>query len=312
MIKNWFAQTKRAIGTSTTDILFENDTHGEVITCTSYLALVRIFGYLKYASHSNVLIRGQTKCHDNLTPSALRNTSSPNQYFVEDLEALLSLIRQDCSIDADEDQKPTTEPMLQHYGIRTRWLDVVDSLPHAIYFAIHGFTSSGVYIDPEPDTIAIQRDFGYLYFIDCAPDKALSPVRVLENGQVRECKGTWITSDGFMLCDLRRARPSTGLRPHAQHGYLCRGSFGNFDLWHSDDRRMMVRARVPRKDALDWIAGQCLKYTTMFPSTDQDTMYRNLLKPSVNITIDTWKRTANRSFDPGAILRYHGEGRRSP
>ncbi|GAA0468199.1 hypothetical protein Ade02nite_79030 [Paractinoplanes deccanensis] len=33
------------------------------------------------------------------------------------------------------------EPLLQHYGIRTRWLDLVGNIWSALWFACHHFTT---------------------------------------------------------------------------------------------------------------------------------------------------------------------------
>ena len=46
------------------------------------------------------------------------------------------------TVDNEPIHKLATEPLLQHYGIETRWLDVVDSVPHALFFATHQLVAS--------------------------------------------------------------------------------------------------------------------------------------------------------------------------
>ncbi len=202
-------------------VLEEDETPGadkRVVTVTSYLSLIALFGFVKYSSHSQVLLRGQTSDHGNLLPSALR--AHKPESIQEELEELLDDIRNALRVDLAPNHRPTTEPLFQHYGLKTRWLDLVDSVPHALYFALHKLNFKDGAATPEE--AGTDREWGYLYLIDCGPDETLTPVRVLQREEVITCKGVWRASNGFMLCDLRRAKPSKAVRPHAQHGYLCR------------------------------------------------------------------------------------------
>ena len=48
------------------------------------------------------------------------------------------------ALDGTRWRRPNLGAVVQHYGIRTPWLDVVDNLYTAIWFAIHEFESRGI------------------------------------------------------------------------------------------------------------------------------------------------------------------------
>lgn len=320
LYKNWYDRVTGEMMKFDAEVVVEEDDGGRIVTVKSYLALVALFGYLKHRSHEVVLMRGQTACYGSLTASFYRksacivdpplNVEQWSDGFLEemhaDLDLLLDMLRNDMHVDEKPHQRVSTEPLFQHYGLRTRWLDLVDSIPHALYFALHGISIDGqtLQVVPENGGDAGSREWGYLYFVGCSQSRMLEPVRVLEDGHVIPCKGIWRTADGFKMCDLRQAKPSKALRPHSQHGYLCRPPDTHYDLWHD---RMLLRARVPRNAALSWIGGTFFSYENMFPGAEQDRNYRELLKGNVQSTIHLWKNLATRRLSPGGILRYHGE-----
>src|SRR3954470_4149117 len=106
----------------------------------------------------------------------------------------------------------TFEPLLQHYGIRTRWLDLVDNFWTALWFACQEARSTGeldqyLHFSPSP------KEYAYVILMQGGAER-LDPERP---GQ--------IISDQTTIIDLRRSAPSTYLRPHAQHAMLmCRNS----------------------------------------------------------------------------------------
>lgn len=295
-MNDWYETCKTEVMTGSA-LTFDKDELGRVITVTSYLSLVQLFGFLKYRSKSRVLLRGQTASFaTHLQPSAFRGGKPWNLVSTE-LEDLLNVIRERCSIDTDADHRPSTEPLLQHYGLRTRWLDVVDSIPHALFFALNNPVYGDTSAYPEQSH---KREWGYVYIIDCRNDSALTSVKVPKNGGEEECMGIWRAEDGFMLCDLRRAKPSKALRPHAQHGWLCRVPDGRTDL----DDHIMVRVRIPHKAASTWVGGDSFSWNAMFPGSELDRNYKRLLEKETNKTINDWRTSTSRTLDPGRIITY--------
>lgn len=166
--------------------------------------------------------------------------------------------------------KLSTEPLLQHYGLQTRWLDVVDSLPHALFFACHDLWGSPAL--PGKHTFApTLRKFGFVYVLDIGQ---LRPVTRTGSQVV----GYSRTSSGLRLADLRSLKPSTALRPHAQHGLLVRAPTRETDLWP----HIVARIAIPAKEARGWIAGDALTRESLFPPQVWDDFYKKVQSVRMN------------------------------
>jgi hypothetical protein len=156
-----------------------------------------------------------------MKPSIYRSYSSSQ--VDGPLDTFLDHFRNRSQIDLRPVYRPSTEPVLQHYGIKTRWLDLVDSVLHAVFFAVHSVESA---VDPDGVSwlshVQSSDEFGFIYLLDCGTERELKALQVLEDMIIKDVSGVWMASDGFQLCDLRRAKPSKALRLHSQHGLLCR------------------------------------------------------------------------------------------
>jgi hypothetical protein len=302
LAKTWTDKVERELFRGGAVTVGECDGH-PVVDCARYEALVRIYGYVKYNAHTNVLMRGQTSCRGMMRASALRGDPPPREAAIRDgLEAFLTAIRDEMRVDTLPRQRPSTEPMLQHYGIRTRWLDLVDSIPHALYFAAHGVVQDGDgVLHPEPVSVAEAREHAYIYLINCGSDEELERVRVLEGNEVVPCRGIWRASDGFQLVDLRRAKPSKALRPHAQHGYLCRASPDAPDLW---ENRVLLKIRLRRFEAVRWLGnGGAFSFDSIFPSEVDDRYYQSFFASGVREFIEGWRSPERLSAGHNPPLR---------
>lgn len=220
------------------------------IRVRSYPALIQAVGYLKYKwqnensqSAGPVYFRGQTKVYGCLVPqpSAYRAGSEGVESLKKKLE---SLIGQDDASDYSEDlvckdlpfhdvPKYTVEPLLQHYGLETRWLDVTDALPYALYFCLAQYESltitkslNAVY-DPTSGGSCASRFFKNVVVRLC--DEASLPgddvyLYAISPGAYKE--HNWLKTPGLVsytcgdIVDARIAVPSMYLRPHSQHGLL--------------------------------------------------------------------------------------------
>ena len=236
-----------------------------------YIALVRAVGLVKYESRSNIFLRGQAKCYGNLVASAYRNQ---DRVAVDSsINGFVRMFFAATGLDADPIHRVSSEPVLQHYGLRTRWLDLVDSIPHALFFAVYDFEQDPGRPRGEMRVLERPDKYGYVYLIDCGSDRQLRPVSVLDGEKRATCRGVWATADGFRLVDLRRAKPSQAARPHAQHGLLCRASDSELDIWN---RRVKLRIRVEREKAKAWLGdGAALSFATLFPSREADAFLPN-------------------------------------
>jgi hypothetical protein len=268
----------------------------DVLTVSSLPALVQVFGYLKYKySEGAVLLRGQTRLHESLDPSLYRPTVPTNAVKNRDkrdeligefiastspwkcAHELHKLIH--CPEKLDQPKRSelafvsagtprySVEPLLQHYGIRTRWLDVVDNLWTALWFACHTFDTVGSFghvVRRVPKDAGAEDGYTYLLII-------------VVPGQLREIfPGLYLSEEVARVIDLRKAVPSFYLRPHAQHGWLLRPLADDLGNLRS------VVVRVPLESALEWL-GQSLLLSPfgLFPPATVDIGYAKLLRASV-------------------------------
>ena len=105
-------------------------------------ALIQAAGYIKHTVASKgifgVYFRGQRRLYDGLTPSLYRGLSTIGaaENGHRALRELLARITTDNKVLRNLSNY-TIEPLLQHYGFRTRWLDIVDNIWIALWFACY-------------------------------------------------------------------------------------------------------------------------------------------------------------------------------
>ena len=153
-------------------------------------------------------LRGQHELYDTLIPSIFRKITTASGFsnrnkhigeFVRSCSSSVQFIN-----DLDEIIR---EPMLQHYGIGTRWIDLVDNLWIAIWFGIHSWHTK--VFDREYKNVVPRSssDREYMYLLMVCSDAIQEDVEV---------PGLYRGNDTYTV-DLRKAAPSIFLRPHAQH-----------------------------------------------------------------------------------------------
>lgn len=272
----------------------------EVLTISSLPALVQVFGYLKYKYSSGaVMLRGQTRLYSSLDPSLYRPTFQNNvvknrskraeaiSEFIESTSPWRCKHELHRPIHCPEKFKQgssskgafvsagtpryAVEPLLQHYGIRTRWLDVVDNLWIALWFACHTFKESG--------------SFGHvvrrvLKDADCEAGFTYLIVVVVPGEQKEVFPGMHVSEGIARLIDLRKAVPSFYLRPHAQHGWLLRPAGDDLGNLRS------VVLRIPLESALEWLGSSLLLSPFgLFPPATVDIGYAKLLRASALVEV---------------------------
>lgn len=166
------------------------------------------------------------------------------------------------------------EPILQQYGIRTEWVDLVDNIWVALWFGCYGARTTGSLSQfvsferrRQSGSISSNREYAYVKLVHC-PDVLRDAARpgVLQ-------------SEALEVIDLRTAIPSLYLRPHAQHGLLLRGR-SSFEKSSWDLSQCVVGViRIPVDLASEWIgAGTMLSVHALFPPPHFDYGYAQLLK----------------------------------
>lgn len=273
-----------------------------VYSIKSYHSLTQFIGYGKYINNQwgNVYLRGQTSLYNGcLSPSLLRRKiiSGENQLVKEKAEAATSNTVKFSNININHRfseykhqineslngtqhftgwNKDIIEPLLQHYGIKTHWIDIVDNIWVALWFALH--KTSSTIADGREYIHMFENDddeYGYVLLIGCD---------VQDNNPYQA--GVYKSTSTIMV-DLRKAVPSFFLRPHAQHALMLRKRSSKYEDFMDYTDRIIGIAKIRVKDGLKWI-GQTglLSVQSLFPPPYYDTGYANLLneykKPSNN------------------------------
>lgn len=237
--------------------------------------LFSIAGYLKHVhakeDSEGVYFRGQRKIYGALQPTLFREikTQKSREHREIALKNAVSHIERTGGI-FDKFGDYAHEALLQHYGIATTWMDLVDNVWVALWFACNRAIISGREKDhmhferriPSPEE---QFAFILLVGVDIAGRNRYRP------GYFYGLKTE--------LIDLRMAAPSVFLRPHAQHGLLFRqksvaGAGRSLD--YSSQIRGIIAVELSR--ALSWLGeGQMVSAHSLFPPPYYDAGYDILL-----------------------------------
>ena len=248
----------------------------EVLDVTSPHALVQAAGYLKHTQAlergKGVFFRGQSKLYSTLSPSLLRGIPDGPQVVSRRiiLDGLVNEIdRTDGGLRCVRAE--FREPLLQHYGIRTTWLDAVDNIWIALWFACHSaktrkWPDQGLHFEKRLPSIHDSKKYAYILFLASA-----------YTGSPEITPGIY-TDISSQTVDLRIGAPSQFLRPHAQHGLLVR-CLSNTKQPKSDCSELHVgTVRIPLEAALDWLGDAAtLKVHTLFPPAYYDYGYSLLI-----------------------------------
>jgi len=243
-----------------------------VYEISSFHSLTQLIGFGKYMNRDagNVYLRGQTSLYaGNLPPSALRSKQGMTINNARRIAEYKHYIKESVSRTKKFKDRDSLlmEPMLQHYGIRTYWLDIVDNVWIALWFAVH--KTSAKIVDGREYIHIFENDesqFGYVFLIssDATTESKKQP-------------GVYVGMQ-TTLVDLRKAIPSYFLRPHAQHALMLKKNSENPNDFADYSDRIVAIAKVSVSNALKWI-GQTglLSVQSLFPPPYYDTGYEQLL-----------------------------------
>lgn len=267
-----------------------------VICVNSLHALNQLVGYAKHINNTSgeVYFRGQEQMHDQLLPAIFRQGRKGSSIAARN-DKITSYVKL-CTKEMPQLSKvhpKAREPLLQHYGIKTRWLDLVDNLWVALWFSIHHFkvkTTSLTYenISPRED------DDGFACILLILSDA---------NKVSDELPG-YYSGDNTEMIDLRISAPSTFLRPHAQHAILIRPkrmqNISQIDL--SDHICVIVKARVGK--IKQWLGnGQLVSPENIYPPPFYDFGYSQLLESAPRHNKDQMKK-----FGSITLVSYSSSG----
>lgn len=250
-----------------------SDTSGhKVFHVSTPHALMQAIGYLKYTAEpwERIYLRGQSQLYSSLSPTLYRGISNPMTQGRRHA-SLLKVIKEFslastlfCNI-----PEYAQEPLLQHYGIKTTWLDIVDNIWVALWFALNRANVSGSeaqYVHFDERVFPNDGEFGYIIL-----------VRTEDSRNSKVQKGI-IKSRKTEVVDLRIVTPSVFLRPHAQHGLLFRAR--GTEAGRLTDYSSMIAGiiRFPLELGKAWLGiGTLHNVRSLFPPPYFDEGYRMLL-----------------------------------
>lgn len=113
--------------------------------------------------------------------------------------------------------KRVVEGVLQHYGLRSRWIDAVDNIWTALWFACHiqlsGNKNGECVHYVRRDSLYERAENKYCYIL----------LLGIDTNKMKSCGiPGFIGNEMGEVLDLRYAIPSYYIRPHIQHGILVR------------------------------------------------------------------------------------------
>lgn len=233
--------------------------------------LNQFVGYCKYVnSNYNVYIRGQNDLYNGtLVPSLFRGIKNKDNAF-RAFNERLNKTKTDSKF-FSEYNKLLLEALIQHYGIKTTQIDVVDNLWVALWFASNEFCSKAIKSNEHLFSYKSTKEYGYVLLL--ASD-ALKPYRNKNNGIY--------SGEKTRIIDLRKALPSFYLRPHAQHAFMLSKKIqgGGSARIISDYTDLIVGIAKIKTDTIrNWIGtSELLSVNSLFPSACFDSGLELLLK----------------------------------
>jgi hypothetical protein len=150
-------------------------------------------------------------------------------------------------------RRPKIGALLQHYGLRTPWLDLVDNLFVAAWFGLH-----------KPDEVSLgwRRS-------------------TMEYGWIHAVASASLDGSKLDVCDLRREHHPLSVRLHTQHGMsVCRPNRGR-----DFSNYLAASVRFPVNDC--WISSVgCLSPSFLFPSKEIDDTLKKLSQHRVTALVE--------------------------
>ena len=229
-----------------------------------------------------VFYRGQHtlygRCHDAIIPTAYRGGDHSKE-----VEACVDrVLKMPPFVDA-EISREAIEGLIQQYGGVSRWIDVVDNIWIALWFACHMAWVAKDIAETKMAKKYNGSEMQYVHYERRVPELEKEANRFAYVVMIGVEEKFELQSPGFYksgrdeLLNLRQALPSQFIRPHAQHGWLVRRRKGD---GFAKDLKDMVHGviRIPLEIALDWLgASKAFAVDSIFPPPAFDTGWRDLM-----------------------------------
>lgn len=229
-----------------------------------------------------VFYRGQNKLygkhHDEMKPSAYRGED-----HLKDVDECVEHVLKLPPFVGSEITREAIEGMIQQYGGISRWIDVVDNVWIALWFACHRVWVAKDIAETDDAKGYKRSSMQYVHYERRIPELEKDEHRFAYVVLIGVEEKLELQSPGFYkserdeLLNLRQALPSQFIRPHAQHGCLIRRRKG---AGFVKDLKDMVHGviRIPLEIALDWLGtSKAFSVDSIFPPPAFDTGWRDLM-----------------------------------
>ena len=234
-----------------------------------------------------VFLRGCTKNHPTSAPSLFRNSSKRSApygriHLWDAYQAALVALRKELEPNSDKSRwrRRNLGSVLQHYGIKTPWLDVVRNLHTAIWFATHELGA-----DQKTWRAIPTENHGWISLYSRRPRERCGSVGSLVVG------------------DLWGEQSSRHFRPHAQQGLSlamqedsvpCPTATQDFNQYR------IAQVRIPNTS--EWeLCGSMFTPAFLFPPDEQDSSLKKLSRAKVQNILD--EACTRNGLDPETLGR---------
>ena len=225
-----------------------------------------------------IFYRGQNRLYGKLNPSAYRVGDHS-----KDVEDCINCVLKLPPFNGLEISREAIEGLIQQYGGVSRWIDVVDNIWIALWFACHRVWVAKDIAETKKAKKYIGSGMQYVHYERRVPELEKEENRFAYVVLIGVEENLAMQSPGFYkserdeLLNLRQALPSQFIRPHAQHGWLIRRRKGT---GFGKDLKSMVHGviRIPLGIALDWLGNsKAFSVDSIFPPPVFDTGWRDLM-----------------------------------
>lgn len=226
--------------------------------------LIQFIGLGKYINNTagNVYFRGQTSLYDGTMIPSLYRDKTRLESITTNYNRRINEVLKTKKIFSQYD-KCVFEPLIQHYGVKTPYIDLVDNIWVALWFSLHQVITETI------------NSHEYLYYHESKEDFAYIVLMASDAKTETDRFGVY-KGEQTTLVDLRKATPSYFLRPHSQHAYMVRKN----EEFPGDYSDLIVGiAKIPTELGLKWIGtNEILSLRGLFPAAYYDSGYKILLK----------------------------------
>ncbi len=248
------------------------ETKREYIFIDDLMLIVRFLGFIKFEynrqnKRNHIFIRGQVNDYEGMMPSIFRGGNLNTDRIGKRLKAFEKIKKEIYKLKpAARFRGETGGASLQHYGLKTPWLDLVDNIFIGLWFARNEMK----WIDEENYEIEkSQKEFGWIYLLKADYEKKVNNEGI--------CIG-----DNTQWCDLRYHHRDLSLRPHFQHGiFIAKTEYSKSQYDLNNEIVATIKFPIQLKNDIEDVSSN-----HMFPEKYYDNTYKYLTEPKINNKIE--------------------------